>query len=55
METLDSLITQFLSHHQAIGHSPATIRHYRDSLNLLARCFADLGIDAVATGCGGHY
>ena len=45
---VDQLIEAFLAHHEAVGHSPATIRHYRDSLKAMQRCFTALDIPLTA-------
>lgn len=44
---LASLIQSFIAHHQALGHSPDTIRHYTDSLRLLQRCLDAHGIEPI--------
>lgn len=48
VESIETLIEAFISHHQAIGSSPATVRHYQDSLNLLQRCLAGEGISPLS-------
>ncbi len=47
VDTLQDQIDAFLTHHEAMGHSPATVKHYHDSLALLLRCFADKDIEPV--------
>jgi site-specific recombinase XerD len=45
---IHELVTAFLSHHLAIGHSTDTVNHYRDSLRLFERCLDDLEIPTTA-------
>lgn len=45
--SLERLTQAFLTHHRALGHSPATVTHYEDSLKLLFRCFVERGIEPV--------
>jgi integrase/recombinase XerC len=48
LDTLAQLGSTFITHHQAMGRSLATIRHYQDSLQLLTRCCAAEGIPATS-------
>jgi site-specific recombinase XerD len=48
MTSLSELAELFLDYHRRLGSSPATIRHYDDSLKLLLRCCAEHQLDPVA-------
>ena len=41
---VEALVDVFIGHQQALGRSPATIRHYEDSLKLLTRFLAETGL-----------
>ena len=44
---VEPLIAAFLTHHDAMGHSPKTIKHYGDSLRLFLRCLEENEIPAT--------